>query len=116
MTPWRLGAAERMARFGEIAIACTLLLITLPLMIVVGLAIKLESPGPVFDRETGTASGGRRFQRLKFRTTILGENRRWAQVPTRIGQFLQYSRIERLPELINVVRGEISIMNTAFFD
>lgn len=115
MTPWRLGAPERMARLGDIAIACIFLAITLPLMIVVALAIKWESPGPVFDREISIASG-RRFQKLKFRTTVFGSERHRVQEPTRIGPFLQYTRIEGLPELINVLRGDMSISDTSLLD
>jgi lipopolysaccharide/colanic/teichoic acid biosynthesis glycosyltransferase len=117
MTDWLLGLAERMARLGEIVIACIIMAITLPLMVVVGLAIKLESPGPVLDGETRIGSGGRRFQMLKFRTTARGPQQRtapWAQTPTRVGLFLQQTRIEHLPQLINILRGEMRLTDSLF--
>jgi len=58
-----------MTRLGDVAIACIILAITLPLMVLMGLAIRLESSGPVLDRETTIGSGGRQFQMLNFRTT-----------------------------------------------
>jgi lipopolysaccharide/colanic/teichoic acid biosynthesis glycosyltransferase len=119
MTDWRPDAAERMTRLGDVVIACILLAITLPLMVVMGLAIKLESSGPVLDRETIIGSGGRRFRMLKFRTTAQGPQHRaapWAQYPTRVGLFLEQTRIEHLPQLINVLRGEMRLTDSYLFD
>jgi hypothetical protein len=62
----RRGTAELMTRLGDLLIACMLLAITLPLLLIVALAIKLESAGPVLDRQTCIGRGGRRFQMLKF--------------------------------------------------
>ena len=119
MTDWLLGLAERMARLGEIVIACIIVAISLALMIIVGLAIKLESPGPVLDGETTIGIGGRRFQMLKFRTTARGPQQGaapWTQTPTRVGLFLQQTRIEQLPQLINVLRGEMRLTDSDLFD
>ena len=107
------GARDQMRRLGDVAIACILLAITLPLMIIVALAIKWESPGPVLDRQTCIGRGGRRFQMLKFRTTVhepAHATAGWAREMTQIGQFLRYTRIEPLPQLINVLRGEMSMI------
>jgi len=113
MTDWRPDAAERMTRLGDVAIACIILAITLPLMVLMGLAIRLESSGPVLDRETTIGSGGRQFQMLK------GPQQRaapWARYPTRVGQFLEQTRIEHLPQLINVLRGEMRLTDSYLFD
>ena len=64
------GARDQMRRLGDVVIACMLLAITLPLMIIVALAIKWESPGPVLDRRSCIGCNGRRFQMLKFRTAV----------------------------------------------
>jgi lipopolysaccharide/colanic/teichoic acid biosynthesis glycosyltransferase len=107
-------AADQMKRLADFVIACVLLAITLPLMIIVALAIKLESAGPVLDRQTCIGCNGRRFQALKFRTVVHDpENATpaWAQRTTQLGQFLRYTRIEDLPQLINVLRGEMSIID-----
>jgi lipopolysaccharide/colanic/teichoic acid biosynthesis glycosyltransferase len=103
-----------MRRLGDIVIACLFLAITLPLMIIVALAIKLESAGPVLDRQTCIGCNGRRFQALKFRTTVHDPKlatAAWAQKTTQVGEFLRYTRIEDLPQLINVLRGEMSIID-----
>ena len=109
----RRGAVE-IARLGDVLIACILLAITLPLMMIVALAINLENRGPVLDRHTCIGRGGRRFQMLKFRTDVHDPYQSpppWAGVPTRIGQFLWRTRIEVLPQLINVLRGQMSIFD-----
>jgi lipopolysaccharide/colanic/teichoic acid biosynthesis glycosyltransferase len=109
----RLVVAERLRRFGDFLIAFMLLVLVAPLMMVVALAIKWESPGPVLDRQTCIGYGGHRFLMLKFRTANYDPEHlapRWTQKPTRVGLLLRQTRIESLPQLINVVRGEISIL------
>ena len=95
-------------------ISCVLLIIALPLMIIVSLVIKLGSPGPVLDRQNCIGCNGRRFQALKFRTTVHDPKHAtapWARQTTQVGEFLRYTRIEDLPQLINVLRGEMSIID-----
>jgi lipopolysaccharide/colanic/teichoic acid biosynthesis glycosyltransferase len=97
-----------------VVIACVLLAITSALMIIVALAIKLQSAGPVLERRECIGRGGRRFQRLEFRTTMHDPRHAtpaWARQTTQAGQFLRHTRIEDLPQLINVLRGEMSIIN-----
>ena len=108
------GAADQMRRLGDFVIAGALLAITLPLMIIVALAIKWESPGPVWDRQSCIGRGGRRFRMLKFRISVHGPKHTtpaWAQQTTQVGQLLRHTRIEALPQLINVLRGEMSIID-----
>src|SRR5207244_12954026 len=93
----REGAVDQMRRLADRVIAALLLAITLPLMILVALAIKLESQGPVLVRHTCVGRGGRRFQLLLFRTIVYDPEhtiRNWACKTTQIGQFLRYTRIE----------------------
>ena len=95
-------------------IACVLLAIASALMIIVALAIKLESAGPVLERQQRIGRGGRRFQKLKFRTTTHEPRHAtpaWARQTTQVGEFLRHTRLEDLPQLINVLRGEMSIIN-----
>lgn len=108
------GAAEQKRRFADLVISSVLLVLTLPLMVVVAVAIKSESTGPVLDRQICIGRGGRRFQMLKFRADMRHPEHTipaWARTPTQIGQILQYTRIESLPQLINVLRGEMSIID-----
>jgi lipopolysaccharide/colanic/teichoic acid biosynthesis glycosyltransferase len=105
-------------RLADIVIAGAVLLITLPLMVGVALAIRLESPGPVFERER-RLNRGRRFTPLTFRTTTYdpeGLTPKWLRNTTPIGRFLRYTRIDLLPRLINVIRGEISLREDALFE
>jgi len=98
-----------MKRFADLLIAVILIVWTLPLMVIVALAIKLESPGPVLSRRSKLNRNGRRFELLRFRTT---SHRAWSAVPrrTRIGWFLHYTRIEDLPQLVNVLRGDLTFI------
>ena len=103
-----------MRRFADAVIACVLLAISAPLMLGVAIAIKWESPGPLFVRHTCIARSGRRFQMLKFRTITHDPGHTipaWAGKPTQIGQFLRYTRIEDLPQRSNVLRGEMSMID-----
>jgi lipopolysaccharide/colanic/teichoic acid biosynthesis glycosyltransferase len=107
-------ALDQMRRLADLLIAGVLILITSPLMLLVALAIKWEGPGPILERETCIARGGRRFEMLKFRTMLPDPEHTmpaWARKPTQVGEFLRYTRIECLPQLINVLRGEMSILD-----
>jgi len=101
-----------MKRIGDLVIACALIAFTLPLMAIVALAIKLDSPGPVFSRRERLGLGGRQISALKFRTTVHNPQRTRRQDAqlTRVGWFLRYARIDHLPQLVNVVRGEMSLV------
>jgi lipopolysaccharide/colanic/teichoic acid biosynthesis glycosyltransferase len=106
------GFSGQMRRLADVVIACVLLAIASALMIIVALAIKLESAGPVLERQTCVGRSGRRFQRLKFRTTTHDPRHAtpaWARQTTQVGQFLRHTRIDDLPQLINVLRGEITL-------
>ena len=107
-------ALDQMRRLADPLIAGVLLVIASPLMISVALAIKSEPPGPILERQRCVARGGRRFEMLKFRTMVPDPERAtpvWARKTTQVGEFLRYTRIECLPQLINVLRGEMSILD-----
>jgi lipopolysaccharide/colanic/teichoic acid biosynthesis glycosyltransferase len=101
-----------MTRFADLSIAAILIVLALPLMAIVALAIQLESPGPVLIRRGQLHRDGRRFELLRFRTT---SQRASSAVPrrTRIGRFLHYTRIDDLPQLVNVLRGELTFVGDA---
>lgn len=100
------GLAPQAIRPLDFLLAGVLLAFTLPLLLCVVLAIKCEGPGPVLERQSFIGRGGRRFEMLRFRTTEFG--RRWTL--TRVGEFLHSTRIEDLPQLINVLRGDTSLL------
>jgi lipopolysaccharide/colanic/teichoic acid biosynthesis glycosyltransferase len=108
-------APDQLRHLADWAIAFILLALTLPLMIIVALMIRSESPDhPVFQRHNCIGLGGRRFEMLKFRTIAHDPENitpSCAQKPTAVGQFLRRTRIDALPQLINVLRGEMSIVD-----
>lgn len=113
-----------MKPLADIVIACALLSFTLPLLASVAAAIKCETSGPIFERQERVGSAGRRFKLLTFRTTVHDPEHPgpvWAREVTRVGHFLRYTRIDALPQLINVLRGDIRMIETdaypnPFFD
>ena len=114
------GLRARVRRLGDLAAACALIAFTLPLMAIVALAIKCDSPGPVFERQQCVGIGGRRFDALSFRTTLDAAEdagRAWHRAPqmTRVGPYLRYTRIDDLPQLFNVLRGEMSIIDSVAY-
>ena len=102
------------SRLGDLAIASMLLVLTLPLMLIIGLAIRYQSHGPIFVRQPRVGRGGRQFEMLRFRTTEYDANETvmgWAKKATRLGQFLRETRIDVLPQIINVLRGDMSVLD-----
>lgn len=110
--PHQLGPV-RMRRIADVVIASGLLAIILPLLLLIALLIKSESTGPIFESKSCIGRGGRRFQMLRFLTTRYqqeGATPAWARKRSPIGAFLCYSRLDVVPELLNVIRGDMSIL------
>ena len=86
-------------------------------MILVALAVKLEAPGPILFRQRRLGFNGKEFQILKFRSMRVledGEDVRQAarhdDRVTRVGRFIRATSIDELPQLLNVVRGDMSLI------
>ncbi len=114
--PLRRG--ERAAkRAFDIVVAGLGLLSMAPFLLLVALAIKLDSPGSILFRQSRGGFNGRAFQILKFRTMRVMENgatitqaaRNDPRV-TRVGRWLRRSSVDELPQLINVLRGDMSLV------
>jgi exopolysaccharide biosynthesis polyprenyl glycosylphosphotransferase len=98
--------------------ALLLLLLVLPLMLLAALAVRLDSPGPALYAQVRVGLGGRPFRILKFRSMVRDAERdgrpRWAAVGdprvTRVGRVIRRTRIDELPQLWNVLRGEMSLV------
>lgn len=104
-------------RILEILFSIGLLLFTLPVLILTAILIKLESPGPIFYRQERNGLNGRIFSVIKFRSMRSDAEKngpQWAAKNdarvTRVGQFIRKTRIDELPQLINVLRGEMSLI------
>ncbi|MDA8249571.1 MAG: exopolysaccharide biosynthesis polyprenyl glycosylphosphotransferase [Rhodospirillales bacterium] len=113
--PEGLAAAPR--RLFDIALSLTMLVFTLPLMLLTALAIKLDSPGPALYRQERVGLGGRRFTLLKFRskhTDAEACGPVWAAQRdprvTRVGSLIRLIRVDELPQLLNILRGEMSFI------
>jgi len=107
--------------------AATLLVLTAPLQAAIAIAVKLDSPGPAFFRQVRIGRCGQRFRLVKFRTMAIdAEQRReellgaskdsgWLHLDhdprvTRVGHFLRTSSLDELPQLWNVLKGEMSLV------
>jgi exopolysaccharide biosynthesis polyprenyl glycosylphosphotransferase len=112
------GLAGLAKRTLDMTVAGTALVVLLPLFAVVALAIRLESPGSPLFRQWRFGLASRPIQVIKFRTMrsdlcdATGEQRTASRDPrvTRIGRFLRRSSIDELPQLINVLRGDMSLV------
>ena len=102
----------------DVVVSLALLLLTLPLMLLIALLVRLDSPGRVLYRQQRIGLHGKPFTLLKFRSMSVdaeqGGKPRWASHEdpriTRVGSFIRPMRIDELPQLINVLRGEMSMI------
>ena len=109
---------QMLKRFGDIVIALVILLLAWPLMVLAALAILVEDRGPFIYSQTRVGAGGKPFQILKFRSMRVDAEQDgvavWAGANddrvTRVGAVLRNTRVDELPQLYNVLRGEMSIV------
>ena len=107
---------QAVARFSSLVVALVALVLSAPILGIVALAIKLDSPGPVFFRQRRVGIGGRPFTLVKFRTMAHGGTRRseWEgdnrDAVTRVGRFLRSFRVDELPQFLNIIRGDMNLI------
>jgi len=107
----------KLKRLFDILIAGLLLLVFSPLMLLSALAVKLDSRGPIFYNQIRTGQNKREFQVHKFRTMYQNAEKQgvqWAKTKdpriTRVGRWFRLMRIDELPQLWNVLKGEMSLI------
>ncbi|MGI6551869.1 MAG: sugar transferase [Bacillota bacterium] len=109
---------EQIKRLMDIAIAVLGLILTSPIFLAAAVAVKMSSSGPVFYRQKRVGKQNKCFVLLKFRTMIDGAEKKTGPVLaaendariTPVGRFLRASRIDELPQLWNVLKGDMSIV------
>lgn len=101
----------------DLAVALPGLLASSPLIAALAVCVKLDSPGPAFFRQVRMGRGRQPFHILKLRTMTVGADQRGPQVTasadariTRVGRLLRRTKLDELPQLWNVVRGEMSLV------
>lgn len=108
---------KKVKRLVSIAFSSSFLIITLPLFLFIGIAIKLDSKGPVFYRQKRVGLNGSIFEVVKFRTMKVGteKDRRFAGKKddpriTRVGKVIRRTRLDEIPQMWNVLKGEMSLI------
>lgn len=112
----------------DLSISILILLIIWPVMLLLAVVVKLDSPGPAFHRRRVVGVGGKTFDALKFRTMYVDADERLARDPelrrqfeqnyklkddprvTRLGKLLRRTSLDELPQLFNVLRGQMSLV------
>lgn len=109
---------ELTKRASDIAMSAMALVVISPFFLLIALLVRASSRGPIIYRQQRLAQGGRPFQMLKFRTMSLGAEGITGAVfavendprVTRVGRVLRRCRLDELPQLLNVLRGEMSLV------
>lgn len=119
VTPYYLSVGQAaIKRVLDFLTATLLLCLSSPIFILTAILIKLESPGPIFYRQDRVTKGNRVFSILKFRSMKADAERSSGPVlaqandnrVTRVGEFIRRTRIDELPQLINVLKGDMSMV------
>ena len=106
-------------RFLDFIGSLILLILLSPILIILAILIKIDSKGPVFYRQERVTTNGKIFKIFKFRTMIQDADKRGALITgkqdsriTRIGNKIRKCRLDELPQLINILKGEMSFVGT----
>jgi exopolysaccharide biosynthesis polyprenyl glycosylphosphotransferase len=128
INPPVLGRSSRFVkRSFDVVVSSVLIVLLAPVLLAAAIAIKVDSPGPILFRQRRVGKGGRRFEPLKLRTMVHGAERQRAELMarsrdpnwlvldhdprvTRVGRLLRLSSLDEVPQLWNVLRGEMSLV------
>lgn len=106
-------------RIFDIIMSSILLVFVSPILLVLGVLIKLDSPGPVMFRQVRVTTYGKEFHIFKFRTMVNHADKMGSQVTTkgdarvtRMGKLLRGCRLDELPQLVNILKGEMTFVGT----
>ena len=103
----------------DVSLSSALLLFLAPVMLLIGIAVRLDSPGPALFRQVRVTQYGRQFRIFKFRTMVNHADRMGTQVTasgdariTRLGRKMRHYRLDELPQLLNIFLGDMSFVGT----
>ena len=106
-------------RIFDFLVSLILLLIIWPILVIIAVAVRLDSSGPAFFRQVRVTTYGRKFKMWKYRTMVANADKLGPQVTTnndirvtRIGKILRGVRLDELPQLINILVGDMSFVGT----
>ena len=115
-------------RLFDLVATTALLLLIWPLLLLIAVLIKLDSPGPIVFKQQRVGENGKPFQMYKFRSMLVGAEEHWAEVTrltedgeivhkvrddprvTRVGRWLRRTSLDELPQLFNVLKGDMSLV------
>jgi len=114
----RRGMIQKVKRLVDIILSILLLVLTAPILLLAAILIRLDSPGPILFKQERVGEGEKIFKLYKFRTMRVdaeqGSGPIWTRKNdrriTRVGRILRQTRIDELPQLINVFKGEMSLV------
>ena len=103
----------------DVVVSAMMLLVLAPVFLVLAIAIKLDSPGPVFYRQVRVTQYGKEFRIFKFRSMVSDADKRGSLVTvsgdsriTRVGHFIRNCRLDELCQLIDIFRGTMTFVGT----
>lgn len=106
-------------RVFDFIVSLIMLIILSPIFLILAIAIKIDSPGPVFYRQLRVTQYGKKFRIFKFRTMVNNADKIGAHVTvdgdsriTRVGKFIRKCRLDEVSQLIDVLRGTMSFVGT----
>ena len=109
----------RIKRIFDLVMAVGLIIVLAPFMLAISVAIKMDSPGPVIFKQVRITTYGRKFYIYKFRTMVAGADKIGSKVTvqgdsriTKTGEFLRKYRLDEIPQLFNVLIGDMSFVGT----
>lgn len=106
-------------RVFDVIVSLIMLIILLPIFIILGIAIKIDSKGPVFFRQERITQYGKTFRIFKFRTMVNNAEKLGTQVTvgndsriTRVGSFIRNCRLDEISQLLNILTGDMTFVGT----
>lgn len=108
----RLGLRRAFKRGMDVAVSAMALVALGPLLLLIGVMVRLDSPGPALYRSRRVGRDGREFTMLKFRSMRVEESKRgvYHDRITRVGRTLRQHKLDELPQLVNVLLGHMSLV------